>query len=65
MRHAWVFKAYVRYSNAQMQDTPKMDEVCKQCIILGGVSKTGGEYHIQISKSYWGHGGDHQNCQEY
>ena len=52
MRHPGPLKAYVRYSNTQMKDTPKMNEFCKKCIILGGVSKAGGEYHVQISKAY-------------
>ena len=64
MRHPGLLKAYVHYSNAQMKDTPKMDEFCKKCIILGGVSKACGEYQIQICKVYWGCGGDHQNFHE-
>ena len=52
MKHPGPLKAYVRYSNAQLKDTPKMDELCKKCIILGGVSKAGGEYHVQISNIY-------------
>ena len=42
MRHPGFLKVYVRYSNAQMKDTPKMDELSKKCIVLGGILKTGG-----------------------
>ena len=42
MRHPGPLKAYVRYSNAQMKDTPKTDELSKKCIVLGGVLKAGG-----------------------
>ena len=52
MRHPGPLKAYVRNSNAQIKDTTKMDELCKKCITLGGVLKTGGEYYVQISKVY-------------
>ena len=49
MKHPGPLKAYVRYSNAQMKDTLRMDELCKKCIILGGVWKAGGKYQVQIS----------------
>ena len=42
MRHRGSLKAYVRYSNAQMKDTPKMDELSKKFIVLGRVLKADG-----------------------
>ena len=62
MRHPGTLKAYVRNSNAQMKDAPKMNKFYKNYIILGGILKVMGEYHIQISKIYRGRGRDHQNC---
>ena len=36
----------------QMNDTPKMDELFKKYIVLGGISKAGGGCFVQISKAF-------------
>ena len=65
IKHPGSLQAYVHGFHIQMNGTSKMNKLFKKCIVLGGSSKTGGEYYVQISKAYWGHGGDYQNDQEH